>query len=141
VTGFGAVLDGVADRLGEVLYLLALWLLGAPAWLCVAGGALAMMQEYVRARAAAAGMTEIGVVTVWERATRIVVTAFALGVAGLAGLVEPGLTGVVATPGRTGVGATPGLTGVVALVGALAWTVLGAVGCAQLLVVARRRLD
>ncbi len=36
-TRFGAVLDGVADRAGEAGYLLALWLLGAPAWLCVLG--------------------------------------------------------------------------------------------------------
>ena len=38
------------------------------------------LQEYTRARAAAGGMAEIGVVTVWERPTRVIVTAmFVLG--------------------------------------------------------------
>ena len=122
VSRFGSVLDGVADRIGEALYVLALWLLGAPGWLCVLGAGLAALQEYARARAGAAGMTEVGVVTVWERATRVVVTAFALGFAGLAGLLVPSWVGAVAT------------------VGAAAWVVLGAVGLVQVLVVARRLL-
>jgi CDP-diacylglycerol--glycerol-3-phosphate 3-phosphatidyltransferase len=118
VTRFGAVLDGVADRAGEALYLLALWLLGAPVWLCVLGGALAWLQEYARARAGAAGLTEVGVVTVWERPTRIVVTAFALGFAGL----------------------VPSLAGAVAIAGAAGWAVLGTAGLAQFLLAARHRL-
>jgi CDP-diacylglycerol--glycerol-3-phosphate 3-phosphatidyltransferase len=122
VTRFGAVLDGVADRLGEALYVLALWLLGAPAWVCVLAGGLAVLQEYARARAGAAGMTEIGVVTVSERASRIVVTAFTLGFAGLAGVVLPGAVDVVA------------------LIGTGAWAALGAVGLTQFLVAARRHL-
>jgi phosphatidylglycerophosphate synthase len=107
---FGAVLDGAADRAGELFYVLALWLLGAPAWLCVAGVALAWLQEYARARAS---LDEIGVVTVWERPTRIIVTAVALG-------LDPFLP--------------------VAPVGAAAWVVLGCVGLAQFLLVARRNL-
>ena len=121
-TRFGAVLDGVADRAGEAGYLVALWLLGAPAWVCVLGGALAWLQEYARARATAAGMTEVGVVTVWERPTRIVVTAFALGFAGMAGLLVPSLVSAVAT------------------VGGAAWAGLGLAGLVQLLAVARRHL-
>lgn len=116
---FGAVLDGVADRVGEALYLVALWLLGAPAWLCVVAGGITWLQEYARARA---GLDDIGVVTVWERPTRIVVTAFALGFAGLAGLIAPGYVAGVVT------------------VGTAAWVVLGAIGLAQFLLVARRRL-
>ena len=60
----GFVLDSVADRLGELAWLTALWLAGAPVWLVVAGGAVSWLHEYVRARATAAGMREIGAVTV-----------------------------------------------------------------------------
>jgi len=112
---FGAVLDGTADRAGELLYVVALWLLGAPAWLCVAGAAVAWLQEYARARA---GMEEIGVVTVWERPTRIIVTAVTLGLAGV----------------------VPSVAAEVGLAGAAAWVVLGLVGLAQFLLVARRKL-
>lgn len=119
-SAFGAVLDGVADRAGEVFYLLALWLLGAPAWLCVAGGVAASLLEYTRARAGAAGLAEIGVVTVFERATRIAVTAAALAVAGLAFLLVPSVAGAVASAGPA------------------AWLVLGAAALAQFLIAARR---
>jgi len=121
-TRFGYVLDSVVDRLGELLYLLALWLLGAPGGLCVAAGVLAFLLEYARARAGAAGLAEIGVVTVWERATRIVVTAF--------GLLAAGALGLLAAP------LVPWAAGVTAA----AWVGLGAVGVVQLLVVLRRRL-
>jgi phosphatidylglycerophosphate synthase len=112
VTRLGAVLDGLADRLGEALYVLALWLLGAPAWLCVVGAALAWLQEYARARA---GLDQIGVVTVWERPTRIIVTAVALGFAAF----------------------VPSLA---ATAGAGAWVVLGMVGLVQFLAVAHRSM-
>jgi len=35
VTELGYVLDSMVDRISDGCYLLALWLLGAPAWLCV----------------------------------------------------------------------------------------------------------
>lgn len=82
-TRFGYVLDSVADRLSDAAYLVALWRLGARPGLCVgAGGALGLL-EYTRARAGNAGMGEIGVVTVGERATRIVVTVIGLLCAGV----------------------------------------------------------
>lgn len=115
VTAVGYVLDSLTDRLGEALYLWALWLLGAPAWLCVLAGGLAWLLEYTRARAVAGGMAEIGVVTVWERATRVAVTT--------AGLLVAGVTGSAAVT-----------------VTATAWALLGVVGLAQLLVVVSRRL-
>ena len=115
---WGYVLDSVVDRVSDGLYLVALWALGAPAWLCVAGGALMGLQEYARARAGAAGMDEVGVVTVWERPTRVIVTAmFCLG----AGIH---LAAAAAWAGW----------------GAAAWVGLGVVGLVQLLVVVRRRL-
>lgn len=82
---FGFVLDSVADRLADVLFLVALARAGAPAAVCVgAGGAIGLL-EYARARAGAAGMTEVGVVTVAERPVRVVVTMLALAVAPAAG--------------------------------------------------------
>jgi CDP-diacylglycerol--glycerol-3-phosphate 3-phosphatidyltransferase len=117
-TAFGYVLDSVVDRVADTLYVLALYVVGAPGWACVAGGVLTFVQEYARARAGSAGMTEIGVVTVWERPTRVIVTAmFLLGA---------GIYLTAATDWATA--------------GAYAWATLGAVGCAQLLRVVRRRL-
>jgi CDP-diacylglycerol--glycerol-3-phosphate 3-phosphatidyltransferase len=109
------VLDSVADRVSDLLLVGALYAAGAPGALCAAGGALMFLQEYARARAAAGGMAEVGVVTVWERPTRVIVTAVFLGSAAALGDPWPTL-------------------------GAAAWTGLGFVGVAQLLVVVRRRL-
>jgi phosphatidylglycerophosphate synthase len=118
-TRWGYVLDSVVDRVCEALYLLALWVLGGAASLCVAAGALATLQEYARARAGAAGMSEVGVVTVWERPTRVIVTALFLFVVG-----------------RSDEDAAAFWAGA----GALAWLTLGLVGCAQLGLALRRLL-
>jgi phosphatidylglycerophosphate synthase len=117
-TAFGYVLDSVVDRVADLLYVVALFVVGAPAWVCVVGGSLMFLQEYARARAAAGGMAEVGVVTVWERPTRVIVTAmFLLGA---------GLYVTAAADWATG--------------GAAVWVVLGVVGCTQLLVTIRRTL-
>lgn len=120
-TRWGYVLDSSCDRVGDGLFLVALWAAGAPGGLCVLGGALMALQEYVRARAGAAGMTEVGVVTVWERPTRVIVTAVAL-----AATPALPLAGVAAVLG--------------AVLGAAAWVGLGVVGLLQLGVAVRRRL-
>jgi CDP-diacylglycerol--glycerol-3-phosphate 3-phosphatidyltransferase len=117
-TGFGYVLDSVADRVSDAAQVAALWALGAPGWLCLAGGGASGLQEYTRARAGAAGMTELGVLTVFERPTRILLTAFLLVGCGL-------LTG-------------PGVA--LATAGAAAWTVLGSAALTQLLHATRRHL-
>ena len=117
-TRWGFVLDSMVDRICDSLYLVALWVAGAPGWVCVVAGALMGMQEYVRARAAQAGMTGIGVVTVWERPTRVIVTAmFLLGAA-----VYPSAAASWASAG------------------AVAWVLLGLVGCTQVVLAVRRRL-
>lgn len=118
VSRWGSVLDSMADRVGDLLFVLALWVVGAPGWWCVLGAASMLLQEYARARAGAVGMTEIGVVTVWERPTRVIVTAVFLLGAGLHIRAAQGW----------------------ATAGAAAWVGLGAVGLGQLLVVVRRRL-
>lgn len=109
---FGYVLDSLADRCADTGYVLALFLLGAPGWLCLTGGGLAVTQEYVRARAGNAGMGQIGIVTVAERPSRVLVTAFALFGAGL----------------------VPAQGAVAATVGAAGWVAFGSVGCAQVLI-------
>jgi CDP-diacylglycerol--glycerol-3-phosphate 3-phosphatidyltransferase len=115
---WGFVLDSLVDRVSDGLYLVALWVVGAPAWVCVVAGALMGLQEYARARAGNAGMSEIGVVTVWERPTRVITTAmFLLG----AGIYVASAAGW-------------------ATAGVAVWAVLGVVGLVQLLVVVRRRL-
>jgi CDP-diacylglycerol--glycerol-3-phosphate 3-phosphatidyltransferase len=111
----GFVVDSVADRCSDVANVAALWLAGADPRVCVLGGVLAGMAEYVRARAGQAGLSEVGVVTVGERPTRVVVTAAFLVPGAVAGAPWP-------------------------LLGAWAWVALGAASTVQLLVVVRRRL-
>lgn len=83
-TRWGYVLDSVADRVNEVLFLVAVWLAGAPAGLAVACGVAVGLLEYVRARAGNAGMDDLGTVTVGERPVRVICCAAALLGAGAA---------------------------------------------------------
>lgn len=123
-TRWGSVLDSVADRCSDIAYVVALLALGGFAdrgpVIASAGAAatLVLLQEYARARAAASGMDDVGVVTVSERPTRVIGAAlFCLG----AGLY----------PSAAGTWGAAGLAfGVVA----------GVVGLTQLMVVVRRRL-
>jgi phosphatidylglycerophosphate synthase len=114
-TPWGAVLDAVVDRIADLLFLAALLLAGAPVVACALGGALMFLLEYLRARAAAAGLTDVGVVTVWERPTRVIVTAAFLVAGAVVGDPWPAL-------------------------GAWAWVGFGAIGLVQLAVTVRRRL-
>jgi pimeloyl-ACP methyl ester carboxylesterase/phosphatidylglycerophosphate synthase len=117
-TAFGAVLDSVVDRISDGLYLVAFWVVGAPAWMCVVAGFLVLLQEYVRARATAVGMDDIGVVTIGERPTRVIVVAMFLLGAGI----------YVDSAARW------------AELGALASVLIAVVALGQLLVVVARRL-
>jgi phosphatidylglycerophosphate synthase len=73
VSAFGAVADAAADRLTEVAYALALWLAGAPAWLCAAVCGVGVLHELMRARAGRALPLTVG-----ERPTRVLFAAFGL---------------------------------------------------------------
>jgi len=73
----GAVVDAMADRVGDLLLVGVLLVLGAPVGLGVAAGALVLLHEYLRSRAQAAGMPGVGAVTVAERPVRIVFAALA----------------------------------------------------------------
>ncbi|MGZ4626332.1 MAG: CDP-alcohol phosphatidyltransferase family protein [Kineosporiaceae bacterium] len=118
-TRWGFVLDSVCDRIADACFAGALLLAGAPAGLAAAGAAAAWLHEYLRARAAVAGMPEIGVVTVSERPTRVIVTATFL----------------------LGAGLYPSASVTWATAGAAALTALGVAGLGQLLVVVHRRLQ
>lgn len=117
-TRWGYVLDSVADRLTDALFLTAAWAVGAPGWLAVTTGVAVFQLEYVRARAGNAGANPAAVITVGERPSRVICCAFALVLAG-------------AVPGRAAV-----LAGwsVAILLG------LTLIGIAQLLVALRREL-
>jgi phosphatidylglycerophosphate synthase len=91
----GFVLDSVVDRLSEVAYAVALWAAGAPGWLAVGFGALCWLPDYLRARAGQAGVAETGLLSVWERPTRVAMTGMTLGGAGVVAgwdVVDPVIT-------------------------------------------------
>lgn len=118
----GYVYDSVADRVGEASWLTAFWLVGAPGPLVAAAGALSWLHEYVRARAVAAGMKEIGTVTVGERPSRVSIALVGLLASGVTGLIEPDLA-----------------AGTMTVVTAV-WVLLAAFGLSQLLAAVRRSL-
>lgn len=117
-TRLGYVLDSVTDRVGEAAWLTAFFVGGAQAWVVVAAGAASWLHEYARARATAAGMSEIGVVTVGERPTRVLIALFGLLAAGVSGHAPLVLT-----------------------VAASVWLGLAVIGLAQLAVAIRRAID
>jgi len=112
----GAVVDAMADRVGDLLLVSTLAVLGAPPLGCVGVAVLVLVHEYLRVRAQVAGLPGVGAVTIAERPTRILivaVTAF----------------GTAARPGGTP------LTGWDwATVGTAGWLVVGVVGLGQLAV-------
>jgi CDP-diacylglycerol--glycerol-3-phosphate 3-phosphatidyltransferase len=122
VSRLGFVYDSLADRLGEAAWLVAFWLAGAPGPLVAAGGAACWLHEYVRARAAGAGMRGIGAVTVAERPSRVLVAVAGLLLGGVSGGLAPTLV-----PGTM-------------TLAAVAWLVLGILGLGQLIAAVRRDL-
>lgn len=110
----GAVVDAVADRVGDLLLGAVLVALGAPPGWVVAALAVVFVHEYLRARAQSVGMPGVGAVTVAERPTRLVVVVLAA-------------VGTAAAPaGLPLLGWGWGVTF------AVTWTALGAVGLGQL---------
>ncbi|MEV3905092.1 CDP-alcohol phosphatidyltransferase family protein [Mycobacterium sp. NPDC050551] len=118
----GAVVDAMADRLGDLLLGGVLLALGAPPAWVAAALALVFLLEYLRARAQAVGMPGVGTVTVAERPTRLIVVGLAAAGAAAfpAGVPPPGW----------GWG----------LLMAVTWTAVGVVGLAQLTVGVRRSM-
>ena len=69
-TKWGAILDSTVDRLTEIFWVLALYKIGADLKLLVLVLLTASLQEYVRARSAGLGVSEVGIVTFAERPVR-----------------------------------------------------------------------
>jgi CDP-diacylglycerol--glycerol-3-phosphate 3-phosphatidyltransferase len=114
----GAFYDAMADRVTEAAWLVALWLLGVPGVLVALCAGLVYLHEYARARAALSGMPGVGVVTVAERPTRVLMVIVALVLGGALWPINerltPGLITVV-----VGVWAGLGLLGLTRLLGAI----------------------
>ena len=121
---WGHLVDSLGDRVAEALFGLALYEAGAPWQLGALAVACGWLQEYARARAAAGGVTDILVVTVAERPTRVIATV--IGLLGAGGL------------GGNAVGELDAETA--AFCGTVAWVALGLVGLVQLLHALRREL-
>ena len=69
-TKWGAILDSTVDRLTEIFWVLALYKIGADLKLLIVVLLTASVQEYIRARAAGLGVSEVGIVTFAERPVR-----------------------------------------------------------------------
>jgi CDP-diacylglycerol--glycerol-3-phosphate 3-phosphatidyltransferase len=118
----GAVVDSVADRLGDLLLGAVLLTLGAPAGWVAAAVVFVFLLEYVRARAQAVGMPGVGAVTVAERPTRLIIGGLAAA-------------GAAAFPDGL-----PLLGWGCAITLAIVWTVVGVVGLIQVLIGVRRSM-
>ena len=67
---WGAILDSTVDRLTEIFWVLAIYKIGADLKLVIVVLLVASVQEYIRARAAGLGVSEVGIVTIAERPVR-----------------------------------------------------------------------
>lgn len=112
----------LAERFGEVCWLLAAALLGAAMILVLVCVALIAAHEYVRARATVGGMRPAGTATIGDRPLRITSTLTFLAIAGVAGGAYADLAAGTST-----------------LVLAL-WALLALFGFVQLLSIARKAL-
>jgi len=82
-SNWGAFLDGIVDRLIDAGIGLLLIVLGAPIEIAVLAFTIALVHEYMRAKASGLGFREVGVITPAEKPTRIAIGTmflFACGV-------------------------------------------------------------
>jgi CDP-diacylglycerol--glycerol-3-phosphate 3-phosphatidyltransferase len=117
-SSWGAFLDGIIDRFIDVGIGILLIVLGAPIELAVLAISIAIVHEYMRAKASGIGFREVGVITPAEKPTRI-----ALGVMFLfaCGLLPENATQL-------------------ATVAAATWITLGVISFVMLLVVYRKNI-
>ena len=118
----GAVIDSVADRLGDLLLGACLLALGAAMSWVLAAVALLLLLEYLRARAQSVGMPGVGAVTVAERPTRLIL----VGVAAAGAAVFPRGMPLIGWDWADAMAVT--------------WTVVGVVGLGQLVLGVRRSM-
>jgi archaetidylinositol phosphate synthase len=69
-TKWGAILDSTIDRFTEIFWVLALYKIGADLKILIIVLLAASLQEYIRARAAGLGVSEVGIITIAERPVR-----------------------------------------------------------------------
>ena len=82
-SSWGAFLDGIVDRLIDVGIGILLIVLGAPVELAVLAMSIALVHEYMRAKASGIGYREVGIITPAEKPTRIALGVMFLFAAGL----------------------------------------------------------
>ncbi|MEY3606891.1 MAG: hypothetical protein RL289_1071 [Actinomycetota bacterium] len=82
-SSWGAFLDAIVDRLIDVGIGILLIVLGAPIELAVLAMSIALIHEYMRAKASGIGYREVGVITPAEKPTRIALGVMFLLAAGL----------------------------------------------------------
>jgi phosphatidylglycerophosphate synthase len=84
----GGILDSVVDRLAEVLFVAAIVLAGARSAFGVVAVSAVVLHEYTRSKWAYAamqsGQSEVGLITIGERPTRVIGCAVALIAMGIA---------------------------------------------------------
>jgi CDP-diacylglycerol--glycerol-3-phosphate 3-phosphatidyltransferase len=117
-SSWGAFLDGIIDRFIDVGIGILLIVLGAPIEMAVLAISIAIVHEYMRAKASGIGFREVGVITPAEKPTRI-----ALGVMFLFAC-----------------GVLPENATQLATMAALTWLVLGILSFVMLLMVYRKNI-
>lgn len=117
----GAFVDALVDRWVDVAIGLILVRIGAPILLVFTGLVLTLVLEYMRARAQGLGVDEVGVISVAEKPTRIMI--------GTLVLIFDGASMPIAFHDADW-----------ASLGATAWVVLAAIGAIQVFAAMRSRL-
>lgn len=117
-SSWGAFLDGIVDRLIDTGIGLLLIVLGAPIEIAVIAFTIALIHEYMRAKASGLGFREVGVITPAEKPTRIAIGTMFLFACGV----------------------LPEQTSQLAIVASQAWLALGAISFAMLMRAFRKNL-
>ena len=82
-SSWGAFLDGIVDRFIDVGIAILLIVLGAQTEIAVLAMSVALIHEYMRAKASGIGFREVGVITPAEKPTRIAIGVMFLLAIGL----------------------------------------------------------
>jgi CDP-diacylglycerol--glycerol-3-phosphate 3-phosphatidyltransferase len=82
-SSWGAFLDGIVDRFTDVGIGILLIVLGAPIEFAVLAFSVALIHEYMRAKASGIGFQEVGVITPAEKPMRIAIGVMFLFACGL----------------------------------------------------------
>lgn len=82
-SSWGAFLDAIVDRLIDAGIGILLIALGAPIELAILAVSIALIHEYMRAKASGIGFREVGVITPAEKPTRIAIGVMFLFACGL----------------------------------------------------------